>query len=368
MNVKSKQKRKIVFLIEQLSNGGAERVTSELANAICNKSYEVHIITYVEDKNKEYYLDDQVVRHNIEIRDKRKVRRVIKRNMETYKVIKEIEPSCVVSLSLPITNVRLTLLLFATKIPLILSERNAPKQYPTSLVQRILRDIVYRMCSGVVFQTEDAKQFFAKSIRKKSVVISNPINSLLPERFDGEKSSSIVNFCRLSKQKNLDMLIDSFSYIVSDYPEYSLHIYGDGPEKERLLKKIEEYGLEEKIIIHEYSTNIYEQIKNATLYVSTSDYEGISNSMLEALALGIPTISTDCPAGGAREMIQNGINGYLVPVNNRKELVKTMRHILDNPNLAKQLSDEGYKLRKNLSVERISELWLKYIEFIIDKG
>lgn len=359
--------KKIVFVIEQLCTGGAERVTSELANYICRNDYEVHIITYSRNIDIDYYLDDKVIRHNLNVTDNNQLVRIVKRHRKLKKLLEEITPYCIVSLAMPITNFWLSLALPDKDIPIILSERNDPGQYPTSKFERFLRDNVYKKCNGLVFQTANAQKYFSNSITQKSVIIHNPVNSRLPDRFLGEKSNSIVNFCRLAKQKNLDLLIDAFHDITSDFPNYSLYIYGDGPEKEHLRNKIENRGLDKSVFLQEYCNEIHEKIKNAALFVSSSNFEGISNSMIEALALGIPTICTDCPSGGAREMIENGVNGILVPVNNRIELASAMKQVLEDKVLAEKLSDEGYKIRNELSIKNIGQQWICYIENVVNR-
>ena len=358
--------KKIVFFIEQLCGGGAERVTSELANSICNSNYEVHVVTFNDKKEKEYLLDNKIVRHNLELDVKDRFVREYQRMKQIRNVVEEIRPYCIISLAMPITNAGIVLALHGTKNTIILSERNDPNNYPISKIHRILRNIAYIKCDGVVFQTEEARAYFSNNIKKKSTVILNPINKQLPEVFKGRRTSRIVNFCRLAKQKNLDLLIDAFEEIIKEFPEYSLHIYGEGPEKNHLMEKIIDKELINKAILHKYSENIYEEIEDAALFVSTSNYEGISNSMLEALALGIPTICTDCPIGGARQIIQNGLNGILIPVNHQKKLVQAMREVLTNVELANKISVEGTKIRQRLSISQIAMQWIDYIEMITE--
>lgn len=360
--------KKIVFVIETLYGGGAERVTAALANEFCkdNKN-QIHIITYSCDENKDYFIDSRIIRHEIgDVLGGNRMHRIHKRIARIRSLIKGIDPYCVISLGSPIIVNPLVVAMFGLGCPLILSERNDPRNFPVSKFQRFSRIICYTYCAGLVFQTHEAKEYFPRFMQKKSVVICNPLTSKLPEPHQGERDLRIVNFCRLTSQKNLDLLIDAFSDICEEFAQYTLHIYGDGEEKERLQLKVQQMGLSDRVTLHGYTSNIYEKINKASLFVSSSDYEGISNSMLEAIALGIPTICTDCPAGGARETIEHGKNGLLVPVRNRLKMAEAMKNVLNDERLAKSLSHEGLKFRETISIGAITQKWIDAIRNFID--
>ena len=351
--------KKIVFVIETLSGGGAERVTAALANEFSkDDNNQIHVITYTRNDDKEYFIDGRIVRHEIgNVIGGTKISRIYKRIVRIRKIIKQIDPFCVISLGSPIIINPLVCAMIGLRYPLILSERNDPKNFPVPKVQRFSRILCYTYSKGVVFQTNEAKEFFPKFIQKKGRVICNPLTSNLPEYYSGERENCIVNFCRLTSQKNLDLLIDAFSDICEELDQYSLHIYGDGEEKDRLQLKIQTMGLTERVILHGYTTNIYEKIYKSSLFVSSSDYEGISNSMLEAIALGVPSICTDCPAGGARETIEHGVNGLLVPVQNREAMANAIKMVLTDKSLSESLSREGIRLRETISVCEIAKKW-----------
>lgn len=360
MNYKLK---KVLFVIEQLSTGGAERVTAALVNNLCAQyKYEVHLVVLNKKNEKEYCLEENVIRHDLDVCSSS-----IKSIVALRKLILKVNPSCVVSLGMTHTATKIVLAMHGIKIPIILSERNEPSRYSFLSKQWLMRQYCFSFCDGVVFQTESAKKYFTKNIQKKGIVIANPITDNLPEKYDGKREKILVNFCKLSKQKNLDLLLDAFKDISCIFPEYILKIYGDGPEKEHLQQKIIKNGMEQKIFLCGHSSNIHDEILKAAAFVSSSDYEGISNSMLEALALGIPTICTDCPAGGARETIENGYNGLLVPVRDKKRLVEAIKMVLEDECLAKKISYEGYKIRKQMDAKTISKQWDNFIEKMCKK-
>lgn len=357
--------KKIVFVISQLYGGGAERVTAALVNEMCkDRTLEMHLITYKQDENKDYFVDKKIIRHTMEMKEDGRIGAIFSRIAFLKNTIAKIDPCCVISLDGPRVVTLLTMSMIGSKIPLILSERNAPDRYPETKVLRAMRNFSYTLCDGIVFQTNEAKEYFPFYIKKKGIVISNPITGNLPTRFEGIREPRIVNYCRLDSQKNLDLLIDSFADIADDFPHYTLHLYGDGPEKSKLERKIQEMKLSEKVILHGYSECIYDEILKASLFVSSSNYEGISNSMLEAISLGIPSICTDCPAGGARETIINGVNGILVPTGNKTEMTKAMKKVLSDEKLATAMSKEGNQLREKISVNAITQQWIGFINEI----
>ena len=162
--------------------------------------------------------------------------------------------------------------------------------------------------------------------------------------------------------KNLLLLIDSCFELFEQYPDYTLSIYGEGAEKPNLKEYVRQKGLEQKVVFHDFDIALHDKIKDCAMFVSTSDREGISNSMLEAMAIGLPTICTDCPAGGARMMITPYENGLLVPCCDKDALVKAMKEVIDNPELADKMSRNSVKIRERLNIDRIVRMWMDAIE------
>lgn len=351
---------KLLFAIEYMYGGGAERVTSILVNELARKGHEVHLLLYGKSKS-EYHIEDNVKVHHIGINklDKR-FSKGIKLLNGVLACVKQNRPDVLVSLARPGLQVFLLLAAKKFKIKLVLSERNAPNLYPREKWLRIIRDICYKHSDLLIVQTKEVKGFY-KKFGNKVKVIPNPVKENLPiHRF--RESKSIVNFCRLAEQKNLTLLIKAFSMIDVKYSDYTLEIYGDGDERDKLETLIIDLKLQDKVFIKKSAGNIHEIIRDASLFVCSSDYEGMSNSMLEALAMGIPSICTDCPMGGARMVIEHGFNGWLVPVNDIKALVEAINTVLGDKALQEKLSKNAIKIRDQLSKEMIVDNWEKEIE------
>lgn len=354
--------KRIMFVIGVLSNGGAERVISILAKELCDKGYEVSIVTIYGDKN-DYVLDERVNIYPLSHKYKNKLLRFIEITQKTRNLIKSINPDIVISF-VAIINIYTIISSAFLKNKLIVSERNDPYQNPENKYIRRIRDFLYRFSNGFVFQTNDAKKYFNRSIQDKGTVIPNPIKSNLPFWNDKKDNNTIITACRLSRQKNLPMLIQAFSEIREIFPDYKLKIFGVGELRDELLSLIDKMGLKESVLLPGFSNNIHYEIANSSLFVISSNYEGISNSMLEALAIGIPVISTDSPIGGAKMFIRSGENGILTKVGDTNELVDAMSKVLSNRDFSASLSYKSRKIRDELSNEVITNMWIKYIENI----
>ncbi len=152
--------------------------------------------------------------------------------------------------------------------------------------------------------------------------------------------------------------MQAFSDFHKEYPDYVLEIYGKGELEETLKKNTAEMGLGERVIWHGFCPDVRKRIADAGMYVLSSDFEGISNSMLEAMAMGIPVIATDCPIGGCAEYIQNGKNGLLVPVGDRKAMADAMKRLAEDQGLAASVSENGSRIREEFPIRVIADQML----------
>lgn len=359
---------KLAFVMGKLRGGGAERVTASLINELSKDGHEIHLISFEINRDLDYPVSTDVIVHTREVRTNCRINAIFERISYFRRTIKKIKPACVICLDGPRIKVLLTIALLGVRCPLILAERNNPVSEPNERILRFLRTLCYTVCDGVVFQTEGARSFFSRRIRRKSMVIPNPISQQLLAPYNGIREKRIVNFCRLIPQKNLPLLFEAFSDIAEDFPEYILEIYGEGPLYDSLQNKIDGMKLEKRIFLRGFVNPVYPYIRNAALFVSSSNYEGISNSMLEAMAMGIPSICTDCPPGGASETILDGINGLLVPVCDRAAMGDAIRRVLSDRELSGRLSMESSCIRKRLDPKVISKQWLLFAEHTIQRS
>lgn len=351
--------KEILIVTISMGNDGAERVLSELSREWIRQGNKVVIIqTGAGNYGVSYELDKNIEIVNIKAKSEFKPLRYIQEIKEIIKIFKQRPNATIVSFIASSIFLCGVASLFV-KNRLVVSERNNPKECPAGRIQQRLRDWAFSMADVCVFQTEYAMHMFPKKVQKKGVIIPNPINGKLPERYIGERRKNIVAACRLHPQKNLPMLIEAFSLLHKDYSEYKLEIYGQGSEKDNLLQQIKRLGLDNVVVLPGFSNDIHSIMLDSAMYVSSSNYEGISNSMLEALGMGVPTIVTDCPVGGARMVIEDGKNGLLVPVGGTEELYLAMKKIIEDQELSERMSIEATKVLEEYPIEKISKRWIE---------
>jgi glycosyltransferase involved in cell wall biosynthesis len=247
---------------------------------------------------------------------------------------------------------------FFRKIPLIVSERNDPC-VRKSKAQRKIVDWLYPKADCIVCQGNRVEDYF-KSINQnaRTCIIPNPINSECICREEPEqRQKKIIAVGRLSQQKNYDLLIDSFYKFNQQNDEYVVEIYGQGPEEGHLLEKIASLGLEEKIHLMGTIKNVMKRTYQASLYVMSSNFEGFPNALLEAMASGLPAICTDYPTGTVHDLIINGVNGYIVPMNNREKMIAAIHSILDDSMTVDRMGNEAKKVNERFEVKEIVEQW-----------
>lgn len=355
----------IAFVVGSLAGGGAERVVAELCSELAKEQHKVSVILIASNRCS-YEIDERV--RIIDCTQTGSVRGLsfLNRVQNIRNAVIELGAEICVSFTVAV-NLYSVLACAFTRCKLILAERNDPRFDPTSKLSRAMRRILYSFADAYVFQTEGEKTFFSRRIQKRSVVIPNPVNPLLPEPFDGERSKRVVTAVRLEPQKNLKMAIDAFIMVHKKYPEFRFEIYGEGSLRDSLEQYIKDFEMEGSIFLMGNSKNIYEDIRDAYAFILSSDYEGISNSMLEAMAMGIPTISTDYPSGGAREVINDCENGILVPVGNTDRLYEAMIRLIENPDYAAYLGNNAINIRSVLSIRTITAAWIMSIESLLEK-
>lgn len=262
------------------------------------------------------------------------------------------------------------LALLATKdLPnkVVISERADPyrllkKRYGYNFIKKY-----YQRADSVVFQTNDALAAYPENISEKGTVIFNPVNDKLPEPYHGKREKYITTFCRVSRQKNLPVLVQAFSDFHKEFPDYKLKIIGEPQNDDdraslaQTKELAQKLGIIENIDFLPFSTQVHDLIIRDAMYVNSSDYEGMSNAMLEAMAIGMPVVCTDCPIGGANAVIRNGENGILTPVGDAKEICQSMKKIASDETFSEILSHNAAQIRYKLSLENTAKKWMELL-------
>ena len=352
-------REKIVIITRNMVGGGAERVIAQLANYFVSQGKNCNIIT-LNDDEVFYKLDPSISVLPVGEKSDSKVKDKLLRYRQVRKMVLQQKPDMVLSMPEEI-GVYVLLALLGTKIPVYVSERNNPWVMPDVKVTRILRTLMYPFAKGLIFQTEMAKSFFPESIRRKGVVLSNPVDAQrIPEQHSGEREKVVVAAGRLSPQKNMPLLLKAFAAFSAKHPEYRLRIFGEGELREELTELAKSLNIAQKVEMPGRSTVLLEKMNSAAMFVLSSDYEGMPNVLLEAMCMGMPAISTDCPSGGPKELIEDGVNGLLIPVGDEAALCEAMEKMAD-PVFAKRMADAAYGIREELTSQEVFVSWYRYL-------
>lgn len=358
---------KIICVAYLHGSGGAERQITMLANALCTRGHEVYLAVLAEN-NRKYEISNGVTVCDLTYAEKKK-NRIFQRGKALRKLYEEIQPDVTIHYWLQSTY--LTAFMHEDKYgKIIYSERGDPGDSEYNGILGVIRSVAFKEVNGFVFQSEGAQDYFAENIRNRSVVIHNSVELpegkyLVPCK---QREKKIVSVGRLHPQKNQKLLISAFAQIANQFSEYNLEIYGDGALHEELNTLISNYGLENRVFIYATRPDIYDYVYSASLFVLSSDYEGMPNALMEAMALGVPCISTDCRPGGARTLIENGVNGYIVPIGDARALAKSMQQLLENGALAENVASQGILLRKSHSSLLVFDRWNSFISEVSGKN
>ena len=351
---------RVIFTCDSMSSGGAEKVISSLANSMASKGISVTIIGVSDIGKQESFYELKNVRY-VSLGDGAQKRiNSFKRIIKLRRILKNYSPDVVISF-LPHINVYTFFALIGTGIPHIVSERNNPYKDPKGTMLRIMKRLAFYFSSGCVFQTNESKEFYPRKVQAQSIVISNPILiNFTPNNEHITRNKIVLTVGRLEKQKNYYCALDAFAIFNEENSNlYTLRIYGEGS----LRKELEEYcirkNIEKNVMFLGSDVDWHKKEYMDSMFILASDYEGMPNSLAEAISLRIPCVSTDSPCGGSRELIDDGVNGYLVPVGDSKMLAKKMIQISRQGDFA----DFNYKeFTRSHSVEIVTEKWINYIK------
>lgn len=212
---------------------------------------------------------------------------------------------------------------------LVVSERNDP--YAGKRIWSIFKRIAYKLADNVVFQTDGARSFYNLCDPKKTYIIPNPVTIPMEKWTLESVNKSIINVARLEiLTKRQDVLIKAFRIFLTRHSDYVLELCGDGRDRECLYRLVLDLGIQDKVIFHGKVSNINEYLSHSRLFVFTSDSEGLPNALMEAMALGMPVVSTKCRPGGAELLIRSGENGILVNRGDEVTLAQVMCNLVED--------------------------------------
>lgn len=371
LKLKQLKNKKIAFCINSMDKGGAERVVSILTNHLTTTN-DVSVIC-VTKNNVAYELQSNIKLFELSSHPSKVNNRVLKKLFLIPKMIlrfiklKHIfnrRKFDVVLSFLPEASF-LALMCKKKNMKMIVSVRNDPKIEYSSKFYWYFMNKLYPKADGFVFQTQEAKEYFNSIIHFNKIkfdIILNPVDPIFLSIPDVSiRKKEIVSVGRLTEQKNFDLLIDAFKIVCSDIVDYNLIIYGEGEKRDYLEQKISQLSLTSRVILAGVSDNIKNKIYDSSLFVMSSDYEGMPNALIEAMCLGLPVISTDCPCGGPRFLIEHGQNGILVPVNDKEKLALSIKQLLMDEKLSGKIGKNATKVKNLVHPDSVNQEWEDFI-------
>ena len=350
---------KVFMLIRFLDYSGAPTMFMWVAEALHRRGHEVRICTW------NTFRTDIKMSEGIKWNDLTPEKNgMVKRVKRIREVIKDFDPDVSVSFQLD-ANVYNIIACKGLRTKSVVCERNDPYK-PGYYKLKILKP-VFRYADGAVFQLPKARGYYT-NIKVPTVIIPNPIVSKTEIRCKSydQRKRVIAAHGRIDIfQKRQDVLVDAFAMLVKEYPDYQLQIFGSQwpgtNDEERVRAQISKLGLEEKAFLMGVSKNPQQDIKDAMMWVSTSDFEGISNALMDAMAIGIPVVATDCSPGGAAFLIKNNENGLLVERGNAKAVYEGMKYMIEHPSEADAMGRKAVEIEKELDSEKIAKQWEVYL-------
>lgn len=347
---------KIGIIISAFTNGGAQRVAVTLSKWLNEEGHEGCIIALSESDKNQYDTENvNLVRLETLYKGKK-----ITQRMRSYDQDNQIDTYIVMGVPMCIFVMPA---LKQSKAKIIVSERNDPRHFQGKTITKLLSRWLMNRADGFVFQTHDASDFYRK-YRSRSVVIPNPVADIpiIRERLLNEfRKKEIVTAGRLVPQKNQEMLIRAFAKIAPKLSEYQLIVYGEGSLKDKLLVLSAELGVKDRVFFPGSTNDLHEKIKNAELFVLSSDFEGMPNALMEAMAMGITCISTDCPCGGPRDLIHNKKNGVLIPVGDIQACAEAITQCLEDKHASDRMGEKAMQVNEDYSKDTICQKWLDEI-------
>jgi glycosyltransferase involved in cell wall biosynthesis len=375
---------KIVYCLNSIcTRGGIEMVTLTKANALATLGYDVYLV--VTDNKKQpivplypsvnlvdldinYYADDWKSRWHVLYGIF--VKRILHKK-RLANLLHEIQPDVVVSVGTAEKNM----------LPKIRGKWKCIREFHYSRTYRILKSesvfdkilalggnmldkFTLRKYDMIVALTEEDKAANWKSYNNV-VVMPNPIRSSF-DVISNLMSKRIVVAGRLTRQKNFMSLVRAFSVVSAKHPDWSLDICGEGCQRQMLEQEIEHLNLCDNVNLHGFTSDLPTAYSESSLFVLTSVYEGLPLVIIEAMSCGLPIVSYACPCG-PRDIISDGKDGFLVPVNDETLLADRICYLIEHEDVRLQMGAAAIEKSRQFSLDKIMARWTSLFDSLVSE-
>ncbi len=367
---------RLTCIISSLGSGGAERVLTTLANAWAASGADVTILTFDSGRARPFFaLHDNVALGGLDLRSNTThILHAIVANARRIAVlrraIRQRAPDVVIGF-MDATNV---LTLIATRglaVPVVVSDRIDTARYSSGAIWDRLRRVTYPLADRIVVQTQAAFDRLPERERRAAVVIANPVvvpakggaspASLMArpptaEGPDGRPHRKVLAMGRLTNQKGFDLLLRAFAMVAPRHPDWSIEIYGEGPERERLEALRRTLELNGRVALPGVTADPFGRMASADLFVLSSRFEGFPNVLCEAMACGLPVVAFDCPHG-PREIIRDGVDGVLVEAESADRLADALSRLIEDEGERQRMAVRAPDVVHRFGLEKALRDW-----------
>lgn len=359
---------RVTLVVPSLRSGGAERAVAIIAGFWAGRGREVTLITTEPVSTDFYPLDPRVRRVALGlptpaasaakwtvVRHVRRVVRGLRRELAASR------PDVVISF-MEFTNILTLLAARGLRIPVVVMEQIDPRMFDIHPVWNWLRRVLYPRARAIVVQTESVRGWADASFPRSPVeVVPNPLlppaaseSDARPARLPSGRVVAAMG--RLVPQKGFDLLLPAFARCAAHHPEWSLVILGEGSDRADLERLAAELGVAERVHMPGTLSDPFAVLRHADMFVLSSRYEGLPYALLEAMAVGLPVVSTDCPSGPS-EVISDGVDALLVPPEDVGALAAAMDRLMGDAAERARLAARSPDVLVRFGIERVMDRW-----------
>jgi GalNAc-alpha-(1->4)-GalNAc-alpha-(1->3)-diNAcBac-PP-undecaprenol alpha-1,4-N-acetyl-D-galactosaminyltransferase len=350
---------RLLLIVGSLQAGGAERQLSSMANYWASRGVQVCLATWHGPEVPDFYtLDESIERVHLNVNGSRlrllSVVGILGGILRLRRLMRTWRPQAALSF-IDISNVCTIFASRGLAMRVVVAERTHPAlRRSMGRPWRWLRRLNYQYADLVIAQTHDAARWLEQRCRARVSVIPNALRE--QPSVECRREPLIVAVGRLTTEKGLDVLLRAFARLHRAFPDWRVCILGEGNERQALTTLSTQLGLTQRVDFCGEVRDVDLWLARASLLVHPSRREGFPNAVLEAMGMGLAVVSADCRAGPA-ELITDGVNGRLVPVDDVPALASTMEQLMSDQATRERLGHEARRVRERYSQERIMESW-----------